>query len=268
MRDEHDLQCYLLKLIQINKSIFIRVEHSKRFLEILKTNYRLMVRVRNKADTHLTDPARCFSFSSSAKIRESQSFLSKVTVSKVKVFQNLLIVPSPLRSTSITSSKTSSSVGFWPIDLMTPSNSLVDIEPLPSFKYLISIYLLLNTKPSVHLVKLIKGLPQLGVEELFHRLCRHDVPRLSDHVVSLSLCIPAPSLPPPWLTDQTNWKKLSPVSAGLTGGSTTDCVNLKQNSNFSHFWQKLTELFSTLCPALHKSKRKAFLLLYSAYLSH
>ena len=58
------------------------------------------------------------------------------------------IVPSPFRSTSMTSSRTSSSVGFWPIDLITPSNSLVEIEPLPSWNRFaeVSVIALLHQK--------------------------------------------------------------------------------------------------------------------------
>jgi hypothetical protein len=38
------------------------------------------------------------------------------------------------RLTSMTSASSSSSVGFWPMDRMTPNNSLVEIVPLPSCK--------------------------------------------------------------------------------------------------------------------------------------
>ena len=42
------------------------------------------------------------------------------------------IVPFPSMSTSITRLSSSSSVGFWPIALRTPSNSSGDMVPLPS----------------------------------------------------------------------------------------------------------------------------------------
>ena len=48
------------------------------------------------------------------------------------IYTSKSIVPSPLISTSMTRARSSSSVGFCPMLLITLSNSLVEIVPLPS----------------------------------------------------------------------------------------------------------------------------------------
>ena len=63
------------------------------------------------------------------------------------------MVPFPSRSTSIIRLLSSSSVGFWPMALMTPSSSLEEMAPLPSCCI---PPVKCNMQNWVHLVKLIK----------------------------------------------------------------------------------------------------------------
>ena len=73
---------------------------------------------------------------------------------ELKVFMIFTsMVPFPSRSTSIIRLLSSSSVGFWPMALMTPSSSLEEMAPLPSCCI---PPVKCNMQNWVHLVKLIK----------------------------------------------------------------------------------------------------------------
>ena len=69
------------------------------------------------------------------------------------------MVPFPSRSTSMIRLFSSSSVGFWPMALITPSNSLDEMAPEPSWSSHVRILVFNWTlRKLIHLVELIKCL--------------------------------------------------------------------------------------------------------------
>ena len=108
-----NLYVYIFQLIEINITVLVSVKHLECLSQILEDcNNDSMLR----NILILTSSCSC-----------SLLFFFIICRNSGKS-----IVPSPLRSTSITSSNTSSSVGFCPMERITPSNSLVEIDPLPS----------------------------------------------------------------------------------------------------------------------------------------